>query len=220
LGIGVLILLFPILTVFALKVYQNHLIRQTERSLIAQSVLIGEMWRDRWLEEIGISSDAAPGIRPRHARDQPYVPIESTTDLSHGVDPPVSAPIRLIAHRRGAKWNAGQRITPAVERAKIFNLSSARVLDENGCAVAASGKWLGACFDYLPEVRSALKGRYDATLRQRISDEPKPSLASIKRRGGRARIYRHTCAFRGNGSRRGVDVEDQHGSTEGGLVVP
>ena len=64
LGVSAVILVLPVAAVLGLKVYQNHLVRQTEASLIAQSVIIGELWRDRWLEASGIARDEAPQVRP------------------------------------------------------------------------------------------------------------------------------------------------------------
>lgn len=47
-------LLVPLLAVLGLRIYENHLVRQTERQLIAQSIAVGEMWRELWLIERGI----------------------------------------------------------------------------------------------------------------------------------------------------------------------
>ncbi len=183
LGVSALILLFPILALLGLKIYQNHLVRQTELSLIGQAVLIGEAWRGSWLQETGQASDADFEIRPLSRKSGKYVPINPLTNLSEDLLPPIPDPTRYADNQTGPKARAGERIGPLLERAKIFNLSSARVLDEKGCAVASSGAWLGACFDDLHEVRGALDGRYTAVARQRISDQPPPSFSSISRRG-------------------------------------
>lgn len=196
LGVGVVILLFPVLVVLALNLYQNLLVRETEASLIAQSVLIGELWRDRWLEERGIPANQAPSHKPKGAWDDLFSPIEPRIGLGSDILPSLAAPSTYAEPDDGPKWRAGKKITPALERAKVFNLSSARVLDEKGCAVAASGKWLGACFPDLPEVGSALDGRYEAVLRERVSDTPKPPMASISRRGD-VRVFTATPVFSG-----------------------
>jgi signal transduction histidine kinase len=75
-----------------------------------------------------------------------------------------------------------------LRRAVRMNLSSARVLDAQGCVVASSGAQLGTCLGHLAEVSAALGGRYAAVLRHRISDEPTPRIESISRRG-RVRVY-------------------------------
>ncbi len=194
LGVSALILLFPIMALLGLKVYQNHLVRQTESSLIAQSVVIGEAWRDRWLEELNVPPGKAPGVRPRgHAKDR-YTPIEPITDLSEEILPPMPDPTARIKKLDGPKERAGAQIMPMLERSKTFNLSSARVLDDKGCAIASSGTWLGACFSDLPEVSGALNGRYSAVMRRRISDENKPAFGSISRRGD-IRVFIATPVF-------------------------
>ncbi|MCP4675308.1 MAG: HAMP domain-containing protein [Deltaproteobacteria bacterium] len=194
LGVSALILLFPIMALLGLKVYQNHLVRQTESSLIAQSVLIGEAWRDRWLEELNVPTSKAPGVRPRGRAEEKYTPIAPITDLSKEILSPLSNPTTRLENQDGPKWRAGARIIPMLERAKTFNLSSARVLDENGCTISSTGTWLGACFSDLPEVRDALEGRYSAIMRERISDENKPAFSSISRRGD-IRVFIATPVF-------------------------
>jgi hypothetical protein len=42
-----LVLVLPIAAVITLRIYDTYLVRQTERSLIAQSVVIGEIYRER-----------------------------------------------------------------------------------------------------------------------------------------------------------------------------
>jgi signal transduction histidine kinase len=85
-------------------------------------------------------------------------------------------------------WRAGAAVEPILQRAVRMNLSSARVLNAEGCVVASSTTEQGKCLDDLAEVRAALAGNYGAVLRQRISDQPTPSLESISRRG-RVRVY-------------------------------
>src|SRR5262245_3585994 len=75
-----------------------------------------------------------------------------------------------------------------LRRAVRMNLSSARVLDAQGCVVASSGAQRGSCLGALAEVRDALAGNYVAVLRHRISDESTLGVESISRRG-RVRVY-------------------------------
>jgi signal transduction histidine kinase len=182
LGVNGLVLLMPVAAVLGLKLYQNHLVRQTETNLIGQSVLIAEAWRDRLYETTGDSPDDPATVRPPGIDDR-YAPIDAVVDLADGVQPPVPDPSRSAKRMDGPEWRAGEAIRPLLERAKVFNLMSARVVDRRGCVVASSGTWLGACLDGVTEVDAALAGRYAATARERYSDEPKPSLASISRRG-------------------------------------
>ena len=90
LGVNGLVVLVPLLAVLGLKLYQNHLIAQTEISLIGQAVVIGESWRSHYIEELGEAPDSRDraALMPPVARDQRFAPIEPVIDLSDGVPPP------------------------------------------------------------------------------------------------------------------------------------
>ncbi|MDJ0849547.1 MAG: ATP-binding protein [Myxococcota bacterium] len=183
LALNAFVLLLPLLLLFGLRVYDAALVQQTERRLIGESVLVAEAWRDGYTAALGLPTAGAAGARPPHARDAVYAPIDPATAADFEVLPPAPEAQRTVAPGEDAPWEAGRAITPLLLRAKVFNLSGARVVDASGCVVATSGTDLGACLDHLPEVRSALAGRYAAVVRQRISDEPEPPLSSIRRRG-------------------------------------
>jgi signal transduction histidine kinase len=209
LGVNLSILFVPLIAVFLLPLADAYLTRQTERSLISQSVLIGEAWRDRWLAAKGLSPALAPvsdaeesaaSFRPPGHADERYVPIEPTLDLTYRVLPPAEPgrprPPGTLPDR--AALSAGLAVTPMLHRAKVFILSGARVLDPEGCIVATSRDGLGECLGHLEEVRSALAGSYRAVVRQRVSDEPPPPLTSIRRRG-RLRVFVATPIFHDGG---------------------
>jgi len=190
LGVNVFVLVVPALAVVFLRIYDTHLIQHTESRLIAESVLIGEAWRDALLAEE--KPTTPPSVRPPYATDERYFPIEPMLDLSEGILPAaMPPPTRFVENRDGAAFRAGARITPQLERAQRVNLSGVRVLDASGCVVASSGGDLGACLDHLPEVATALAGNYVAVARERISDEPPPPVSSISRRG-KVRVFSAT----------------------------
>ena len=161
LAVNVLILIVPLLAVLLLRVYETHLLQQTERRLISESVLIGEAWRSEVMRLSGVPLDHQPDITPGWAIVDDVFPIEPVLDLA---DPdqdvrrsstPTATP-RQAADRSGPAWAAGAAIKPLLDRAKRVNLSGARVLDAEGCVVASTGGEVGACLDHLPEVRAAL----------------------------------------------------------------
>jgi signal transduction histidine kinase len=208
LGLNVFILAAPLVAVFSLPLLDATLIRQTERSLIVQSVLIGETWRDRWLEARGLPPEGpapeAAGtpedlpwrFRPPGREVERYVPIQPTLDLTYQVLPPAepARPAPGGAAGDPASAAAGRAVTPTLRRAQVFTLSGARIVDARGCIVASSRGEIGMCLDHLGEIRSALAGRYRALVRQRISDEPPPPVTSIRRRG-RLRVFVATPIF-------------------------
>ncbi|HTV25300.1 MAG TPA: ATP-binding protein [Polyangiaceae bacterium] len=181
LGVNVFVLLLPMAGLVLYRVYDIYLLRQTERQLIAQSVVVGEAYRDAYLREPGIS----PGeLRPPGTAQEKYVPIEPLIDLGTEVRPheellhlPAAPPDDSPERRAGAQINA------MLERAQIFNLSGVRVLDRRGCVVASSGGEQGRCLTPLAEVQRALGGEYASNARYRMPSNPLPPLGSIQRRG-------------------------------------
>lgn len=194
LAVNLVVALVPLGAIAGLRLIDSYLIRQTERRLIAESVLVAEAWRDHLLEERGIRPEESPEFRPAALREKRYAPIDPVLDARFGVLPPPPPPIRAFHVEDSPELRAGQRMGHLLQRAQVFNLSGARVLDRHGCVVASSRGELGYCFDHLPEVRRALAGHYEAVVRQRISDEPDPPLASIRRRGD-LRVFTQTPVF-------------------------
>jgi len=182
LGVNLFILLVPLGAIVLLQVLGAYLLRQTERQLIAESVVIGEAWRDRLLDELDLPADSAPEIRPLGLERFTFTPHRPLLDLGYDVLPPAAGPTRHVPYTDLPVQRAGAAIAPLLERAQVFNLSGARVLDERGCVVASSGAGQGACLDRLEEVREALAGRYSAVVRRRLSSEPTPPLNSMRRR--------------------------------------
>ena len=198
LGTSVFALLLPLAAVVFFRLFDIYLLRQTERHLIAESVLIGEAYRDRLLAERGIAAAEAPPFRPLGSEGDAYVPIEPTLDLSYGILPPAPAVTRWRRTAETEEARAGLALMPLLARAQVFNLTGARVLDPDGCVVASTRGDLGDCLEQLEEVRGALAGRYSAVARRRVSDEPPPPIASIRRRGG-VRVFIATPIYEGGG---------------------
>jgi signal transduction histidine kinase len=181
LGVNVFVLLLPIGALVLYRVYDIYLMRQTERQLIAQSVVVGEAYRDAYDRETGL----APGEpRPPGSQTERYVPIEPLIDLGTPIGPHEellhlpAAPLDDSAEKR-----AGARIEPMLVRAQTFNLSGVRVLDRKGCVVASSGGDRNRCFTPLAEVERAIQGEYASKARYRMPSNPLPPLGDIQRRG-------------------------------------
>lgn len=181
LGVNVFVLLLPIAALVSYRVYDIYLLRQTERQLIAQSVVVGEAYRVAYLHERRL----APGEpRPPGTEHERYVPVEPLIDLGTQIGPHEellhlpAAPAEDSPEKR-----AGERIAEVLERAQIFNLSGVRVLDRRGCVVATSGGERGRCLTPLAEVQRALAGEYASKARYRMPANPLPPLGGIQRRG-------------------------------------
>ncbi len=183
LGVASTLVLLPVVAVLGLRVYQNHLVRATEASLVGQSVVVAESYRALLLEELGEGPGPASRVIAPGAKDERWAPVEPVLDLGDGISDPVDDPTRRAASTDGPAWRAGARLVPLLERAQITNLAGCQVIDRDGCILSNTGEWRGLCVDGVPEVDAALSGTYAAVARRRVSDEPKPAFSSISRRG-------------------------------------
>lgn len=181
LGVSVFALAVPLVAFLTQRIYDTYLLRQTERQLIAQSVVIGEQWRQILFEVRGRGNLDA--IRPPGRADQRYLPIEPVIDLTTRILPPQPKVSERAEDFDADILEAGRRIEPLLQRAQVFNLSAVRILDGRGCVVATTRSENGLCLGALPEVRAAIQGTYSARARKRISDEPKPAVTEVRRRG-------------------------------------
>jgi signal transduction histidine kinase len=222
LGANAAVIVLPLLALAGLRVYDVYLLRQTERQLIAESVLVGELFRDALGRELGRAlDDHRP---PRQARDS-YLRIEPVLDLGVAVLPAQSPQLPSDSQPDAASQRAGAAIEPLLRRAQTFNLSALRVLDARGCVVATTRGETGLCMSQLPEVRDALLGRYAAVARERISDEPPPPFGDIRRRG-KERVFTALPVFASGqviavvrASRTGLDAVSSLWTNRRGLVL-
>ena len=181
LGANLFVLLAPLSAIVGLRLYETLLVRQTERQLIAQSVLIGEAWRERWLAARSV--EEPPSFRPPARAADPFIPVEPVANLASGVQPPQPTELPECSPGDGPERRAGEAVEPLLRRAQVFNLSAARVLDAQGCVVATSRGDTDRSLAGLPEVAAALGGRYSAVARERLSDEPLPPISDVRSRG-------------------------------------
>jgi len=220
-GANTAVLVLPLLAIVGLRVYDVYLLRQTERQLIAESVIVGEAYREAWAREVG----SAPGEhRPASHSAERYVRLEPVLDIGHEVLPAHSGELPRAPDRDSPARRAGASLEPLLRRAQTFNLSAVRVLDENGCVVATTRSEAGLCMGTLPEVSGALAGRYAAVARARVSDEAKPPIGDIRRRGTE-RVFTALPVHQGGrvigvvrASRTGLDALSSLWTNRRGLV--
>jgi signal transduction histidine kinase len=179
-GANTAVVVLPLLAIAGLRVYDIYLLRQTERELIVESVMIGEVFREAYARERGVP---AGDHRSNAQSGERYVRIEPVLDLGFTVLPPQPTNLPHATVRDSLAQRAGAAIEPLLRRAQTFNLSAIRVLDADGCVVATTRSEAGECMAAFPEVEGALAGRYAAVARSRVSDEPAPPIGDIRRRG-------------------------------------
>ena len=169
------ILFLPLASLFFFRFYENELVRKTENELIMQSAVFASVYR----ELIGQNT-----VDPNSL----YTPIEPQLDFSKqkilprrpaGIMPDSTA----LTSRQKKAWRGGQRMQKILFNSQRVTLAGMRILDATGIVVAGRSE-LKQSFAHVFEVKQALKGKYVSVLRERVSDEPPPSIASISRGTG------------------------------------
>lgn len=171
------ILVLPLGSLYLFRVYENELVRQTEIELISQSAVLASTFKQlKDLEE------------PFSVEQAYYHPRPPSLDLY--LNP-------ILERRPEAKtalitpdpivWAIGEKLQPIVMNTQRVTLAGFRILDENGVVIAGRGE-RGKSLAHIQEVKRALQGEHVSVIRERISDEPTPPLASISR-GTSIRIF-------------------------------
>lgn len=169
------VLLLPLGSLYFFRFYENVLVQKTEVELITQSAVLAAVYR----ELIGKNQAEASGV---------YNPIEPLLDLAKQKVLP-RRPHAYIDPSHNILWGfskeqlAGMNMNNILLNTQQVTLAGIRILNKQGVVVAGSGE-LNMSMAHIPEVKRALSGKYTSVLRERISDEPPPSIASISRGTG------------------------------------
>ena len=171
-----------------LRIYETYLLRQTERQLIGQAVVIGESFREAYRAEVRRRDDRWPEPEPVAKSFYPIEPkirlgsrVVSITKRPTGSSGEVanSYPDTLsgsLAHLAGAA------VQPQLRRAQARNLSGVRLLDHRGCVVATTGIDEGRCLSNDTTVQDALRGNYSVVAQRRTPRENVHSLFDERKR--------------------------------------
>jgi signal transduction histidine kinase len=170
------VLLLPIGSLYFFRFYENELVRKTEIELISQSAVLATVYR----ELIGKNSIET---------DPLYTPVFPSLDLSKrdAIKPPRPHARSSTSYNQTEGYALAQQAGKSMQRilrnTQRVTLSGIRILDASGVVVAGRGD-LNKSLAHVEEVKLALKGQFSSILRQRISDEPPPSIASLSRGTG------------------------------------
>lgn len=170
------VLLLPLASIYFFRFYENELVRKTEIELISQSAVLSTVYR----ELIGENSIETEPL---------YMPVFPSLDLSKSgaVLPPRPNARLSTSYNQTAGYplaqQAGKSMQRILKNTQRVMLSGMHILDANGIVVAGANN-LNRSLAHVIEVKQALKGQYASVIRQRISDEPPPSVASLSRGTG------------------------------------
>lgn len=187
------VLFLPLVSVFFFRVYENELLQKTELELISQSAVLAASYRHFLGKEDYPAVPDLVNAAPYSRTTQPdfYMPIVAALDLSTQKTLPRRSdalPTKLSASAQAIQ--AGQQMQSIIINSQRITLAGMRILDPQGIVIAGRYE-LGKSLAHLPEVQHALKGNYSSVIRQRISDEPTPPIASLSR-GTNIRVFTAT----------------------------
>jgi signal transduction histidine kinase len=183
--VNLTVLILPLGSIFFFRIFENLLVRQTELELISQAAVISSIYKNQIIHSM-FDPDSYGKPLPESAlqpEDEKYTPVLPKLDLSEdpllpprpdGVEPESDARIDPVV---GA---IGKNLASILLDTKMTTLSAIKILDYHGNAVAGQSE-IGLSFSHVEEIRSALEGQYQSVIRERISDEPPPPIASISR---------------------------------------
>lgn len=186
LGFALLLLLIPLGSLYLFRMFENELVLRTELELIAQSAALGALYRQQLLEMAGEVGEplGLPLASVEGGCDAYYQPIRPVLDLADGGPlPPRTEAVATALQANPLVLRVGERLQPVLRDTQQVTLAGMRVLDWQGIVIAGRDE-LGQSLAQVEEVAAALQGRYAASIRQRISDEPPPALSSISRGTG------------------------------------
>ncbi|MCX4027641.1 GAF domain-containing sensor histidine kinase [Endozoicomonas sp. SM1973] len=184
--VSLVVLVLPLGSIFFFRIYENELVRQTELSLISQAAVIAASYKQQVVNLVEAKSSYGVKIN-REAKpkiDNYYTPIYPQIDLAKNKSLP-SRPdgITSTTHPDGVAIQAGKILAAILRDSQKTTLTGIRLLDYNGNVIAGRSE-LGLSFAHISEIKTAMQGHYASVIRQRISDEPPPALASISRGTG------------------------------------
>src|SRR5262245_5374223 len=183
LAVTLTILVLPLGSLVFFRIYENQLVRETEAELIAQGAVLAALI----VQSAGRQAGELEGYGTRlEASDLrgPDAPIEPLLDLAtHPTLPPRPAGLLAVGSTDGAMSRIADEVSALFREAQKTTLAGLRLLDHRGVVIGGRDE-IGLSLAHVEEVAEALRGRYASALRQRLSDNPTPSVASISRGTG------------------------------------
>jgi len=167
------VLLLPLASLYFFRFYENELIQKTELELITQSAVFSAIYRE-FKQQNQLEQDGH------------YTPVTPQLELSKQAILPRRSEAKVVLNYPEnflLGWEAGQKMQNIVLNTQQVTLAGIRILDEHGIVVAGRTE-SGMSLAHVDEVQQALSGHYASVLRERVSDEPPPPLASLSRGTG------------------------------------
>ena len=187
--VNITVLLLPLFGLVFFRLYESELVRQTEMELISQAAVISTLYKQTIASELDNTDTYGREVplENRHKIDEYYTPVSPVIRLSETrILPPRPDGVLVEQTTDFPVSEVQAQLSSFIKDVRKTTLSGIKILDYNGIVVA--GSEVGRDFSKLAEISRAMSGQYHAVLRERISDEPPPALASISR-GTNIRLF-------------------------------
>ncbi|MCP4314766.1 MAG: HAMP domain-containing histidine kinase [Hyphomicrobiales bacterium] len=173
------VLALPLAVTAIFRLFDNELVRQTERELLAQSAVIASVCAveiEAWL-----ASGYPLGKAQPKKSDARYNPTLAKLDLTKDLTlPPRPDAETSSQNMHPAVAEMGARISRIANLTREKTLAGFRIVDTTGQVFAGSGE-IGLSLAHVREVAEALEGEQRSVVRARTKDRPDPPLSSISR---------------------------------------
>ena len=177
-----IVAMLPLVALGVFRLFDNELVRQTERELIAQSAVFSAI--------VAMELEArAPGepitgvVLPedRTNEDERFRPLRPLLDFTRrGLLPPRPDAIASESELRPAYRSIGAHVSEVAERTQSITLAGFRLLDPTGRVFAGGGE-IGLSLAHIDEVDAAINGTYSSVARHRSSAAKVRSPVSFSR---------------------------------------
>lgn len=169
------VLALPLSGLWALRLYESVLVRQTESELVAQAAVLAATFREALRRD---APDAMPDTGPALPPSEAALNLARRPGLDLADDPvlpPPSAPEPAPRPAEPHALAAGQALAPVLRDAQAVTLAALRLTDARGVVVASTGTDSGLSLAGWDEVAQVLAGAPIATsMRHREPAAPVP----------------------------------------------
>ncbi|MEW5722567.1 MAG: HAMP domain-containing sensor histidine kinase [Thermodesulfobacteriota bacterium] len=187
--VNLTILVLPLGSIAALRIYETELVKRTESELLAQGVLVGLVYRERLLARLGErSSDyGTVGVSINRRAAMPgedyFHPIRPVLDVAkEHLRPPVADAREPKVPADPDAAAVGGEMAGLLQEAQRATLAGIRIVDWRGTVVASTGIELGKSLAHREEVSRALTGESVSLLYQRREPKPDSTAGPLARR--------------------------------------
>ena len=158
-------LALPLTGLWALRLYESALVRQTEAELVAQASVLAAAYQEALRHAV---PQAVSGLPAQMGRLDPDMVPRQGLDLARdAILPPLPAAAPAMALPPAAALAAGRALAPILRGAQRVTLAALRLTDAHGTVVASTGSDLGASLAAWPEVARVLADAPIATTMHR-----------------------------------------------------